>query len=571
MDAIMNLRSKWFFFDETRILTFLIGFSMFTTGGAGLVDQYILATMTTYILGNSIEQFSIVIALMMLMMGVSGWVQEKTSDNNLVEKFLWVEVLIATLGAYAPIAIYGAFGYMTDHFLLVQYFFIISIGFLIGFEIPIVMRIIDTHGIKIKKNIKIVYAMDYIGAFVFAIIWVKFLLKNFPLTEISFIVGGFNFLVAVLTVAYFMHQKMLKSWKASVAILLMTSIALAYGYTNNRNWNVMMEQKFYDDPIIHKETSRYQHIVMTENKEMGDVRVFINGNNQFSSTDEKRYHDLLVHPTFAVNPRAVNVLVLGGGDGLALREILKYPTVESVSLVDLDPAMVKFASTNEVMRKLNNDSFADARVLARATDAVTGLKTEGVYLETDELGPDGEYKVEHVADISVYNVDADKFVSELHGKKWDIVIIDFPDPSSVELTKLYSREFFTKLQWHMNPGAVVSIQSTSPYYAKESYLTIGRTMNSAGLQTIPYRQDIPSFGEWGYYLAWNSDISVDMMKSQIRAIEEFGVETDYITPEVLVASLAFGKGELHSEDTCVNTLMYPCLLDQYVEDAWKSY
>ena len=207
-----------------RFLPLLLAFCMFSTGASGLVNEYVLATITTYILGNSIEQFSIVIASMMLMMGVSGFVQSKMSDRFLLQKFIGVEVLMALLGAFAPLAIYAAFGYMNEHFTLVLFFFILSIGFLIGFEIPLVMRIIDAQNIQLKTNLTIVYAMDYIGAFVGAIIWVKFLLLNFPLTEISFIVAGFNFFIAAIAILYFLKQRIIQS----PVIILLIIISTAY-------------------------------------------------------------------------------------------------------------------------------------------------------------------------------------------------------------------------------------------------------------------------------------------------------------------------------------------------------
>jgi len=570
--TVDNAVSKVDAANRPRLLTFLFGFCMFSTGGTGLVNEYVLATMTTYILGNSIEQFSIIIAAMMLMMGLSGVVQEKMSDNNLIQKFMGVEMLMAILGGFAPIAIYAAFGYMTEHFIFVHYFFVLSIGFLIGFEIPIVMRIIDQYGVGIKKNLRTVYAMDYIGAFVFALVWVFFLLKHFPLPEISFIVASFNFIVATITVLYFIYTGVVKTWKVPVIFLVGTTVALIYGYQHNRDWTLTMEQKFYEDPIVHVETTKYQHLVLTQHPKTKDVRLYINGNTQFSSLDEKRYHDLLVHPAMSLRPRARNILILGGGDGLALREILKYQNVDSVTLVDLDPAMVKFASTDSTMCKLNDNSFSDARVFTHKTGGVQSVGAEGVYIETGRTNKvSKKAETEFVAQIDVYNVDADRFVGELHnGRKWDVIIIDFPDPSSVELSKLYSREFYKKLQWLMADNAVVSIQSTSPYHAKEAYLAIGKTMESAGLKVIPYRQNIPAFGDWGYYLSWTSDESVADMKQKIQHVSKFQVETNFITPEVMVASMAFGKGELSPEKQCVNTLMRPCLLDLYEHYGWQN-
>lgn len=551
-----------------RLLPVLLAFCMFSTGASGLVNEYVLATITTYILGNSIEQFSIVIASMMLMMGISGFVQSRMSDNNLIYKFIGVEVVMAVLGGFAPLAIYGAFAYLEYNFAVVHYFFVLSVGFLIGFEIPIVMRIINQQKISLKTNLAIVYAMDYVGAFVGAIIWVKVLLKFYPLTEISFIVAGFNFAIALITVTYFIFTGIIKHRVTTAIIMLMTVAVLITGYLNNRDISNLFEQHFYDDPIIHKTTTKYQHIVLTQNKQLGDIRLYINGNTQFSSLDEKRYHDLLVHPVMSIASMPEHALILGGGDGLALRELLKYKNLKSITLVDLDPDMIKLASENPHLRKLNKDAFQDARLHVRPPGNVNSVNVKGVYLESED-SLTKKMQSEWVATVDVYSIDADQFIRSKNNQRWDVVIIDFPDPSSVELSKLYSKQFYRKLRSHLSSKAFISIQSTSPYHSKESFLAIGNTLKSVGFNILPYRQNIPSFGDWGFYLAWTSGESEMAIKNNLKTVEEFTVNTDYVTPELMLASFAFGKGELTSKTNCVNTVMFPCLLTNYTNYGWQ--
>lgn len=551
-----------------RLLPVLLAFCMFSTGASGLVNEYVLATITTYILGNSIEQFSLVIASMMLMMGISGFVQSRMSDNNLIYKFVGVEVVMAVLGGFAPLAIYGAFAYFEYNFAVVHYFFVLSVGFLIGFEIPIVMRIINEQKINLKTNLAIVYAMDYVGAFIGAIIWVKVLLKYYPLTEISFIVAGFNFAIALITVFYFIYTGIIKHRVKTAIVMLLTVLILMVGYLNNRDISALFEQRFYDDPIIHKTTTKYQHIVLTENKALGDVRLYINGNTQFSSLDEKRYHDLLVHPVMSLIDQPQHALILGGGDGLALRELLKYKSLKSITLVDIDPDMIKLASQNKKLRELNNNAFHDARLHVSAPGNIKTVNVEGVYLESEDSITQ-KTESEWVATVDVYSIDADQFIRSKNKRVWDVVIIDFPDPSSVELSKLYSKQFYHMLRRHLSNDAYISIQSTSPYHSKESFLAIGNTLKSAGFKVLPYRQNIPSFGDWGFHLAWMSGASEKTIKNNLKSVEKFIVNTDYVTPELMLASFAFGKGELTSKTNCVNTVMFPCLLTNYTNYGWK--
>jgi spermidine synthase len=550
-----------------RYLPILLAFCMFSTGGSGLVNEYVLATVTTYILGNSIEQFSLIIACMMLMMGVSGFVQEKMSDDFLVEKFIKLEITMAIVGGFAPLLIYAAFGFFEDSFLFIHYGIVLLIGFLIGFEIPLVMRILEKQDIGLKYNLKLVYGMDYIGAFIGAIIWVKFLLVNFPLTEISFIVAGTNFIVAAITIIYFLFTGFVKATKTIIFGLISTTTLLCAGYSYNIDMSNLLEQKFYEDPISYQKTTKYQHLVLTHNKNTDDVRLYINGNTQFSSIDEDRYHDFLVHPAMSVAPRIDNVLILGGGDGLALREVLKYKGVKSVTLVDLDPGMVEMSRTVDIMRKLNKDSLLDARVHLEMPNLIdTGEKELVILSDKDNISQNKDF--ETVAEVDVYNVDADKFIKAPLNMKWDVVIIDFPDPSSIELSKLYTVQFYKALKRNISDDTFISIQSTSPFHAKESYLAIGATMRAAGLNVIPYHQNIPSFGDWGYYIAWKGKYKESNIQNYLSNLSGFKVETDFITPQGLSASFAFGKGELTAKSKCVNTLMRPCLLNKYNHESW---
>ncbi len=551
-----------------RYFSALLAFCMFSTGASGLVNQYVLATLTTYILGNSIEQFSIVIASMMLMMGVSAVVQTKMSDNNLVDKFVALEAIMAVFCAFAPLAIYWAYANITDHFLLVHYFFVLTIGFLIGFEIPLVMRIIEQNKVSLKTNLSLVYAMDYIGAFVGAILWVKFLLKNYPITEISFIVAGFNLLIAFITVIYLLRSKLIKHIWISLILMISATILLSLGYWKNQELSHLLEQKFYDDPIVYSYTTKYQHLVITENKQLNDVRLYINGNTQFSSLDEERYHDLLVHPVMSL-AQPKSVLILGGGDGLALREVLKYKNVVSVTLVDLDPQMVTLATNNKQLSKLNQYAFSDARIKVLPVDGVKDIGVRSLELNSGEVDSDGLDVRERVASINVYNIDADSFLKRTGEQKWDAIIIDFPDPSSIETNKLYTKEFYYQVKKRLTDHGFIAVQSTSPYHAKEAFLAIGLTLEAAGFNRIPYRQNVPSFGDWGFHLAWKNSASKQEIKNRLNNIDSFSVTTNFITPEVLSASLAFGKNELKSESQCINRLMSPCLMNQYLDYSWQ--
>jgi len=155
--------------------------------------------------------------------------------------------------------------------------------------------------------------------------------------------------------------------------------------------------------------------------------------------------------------------VLGGGDGLALREILRYPNIKQVTVVDLDPAMTGAFTTRPELARLNGGAFADPRVTVINADAAIWLQNTG--------------------------------------EMFDAAIIDFPDPSSFALGKLYSVPFYGMVKKHVAAKGLVVVQSTSPFFAPHAYWTIDATLREVGMKTYPYHAYVPSFGEWGFILA----------------------------------------------------------------------
>lgn len=542
-----------------KIISILLGLSMFFTGAAGLVNEYVLSTVSTYILGNSIEQFSITIALMLGFMGVGGWLQKFVSDKNLIEKFIGLEILLAILGGFAPLAIYFGFAYMEDHFALIQYFFIISIGLMIGFEIPFIIRINSQYSETLKSNLSLIMGADYVGSLAGAFIWVYVFLPHFPLTQISFIISGFNLFVAMVTYMY-LKQKIFIPFLMSIVV----GSSLIIGFVSSEKITDSLEQKLYQDPIIYAATTKYQHIVLTENKNLNEYRLYINGNVQFSSLDEKIYHEQLVQPIMKLVEGPKDVLILGGGDGLAVREVQKHKDVKSITLVDLDPGMLKAIQSSKVLTELNNNSFKGVNIINPNEYIYSGgkkdlqIKTEG-------------NKKEFSGSVDLVNIDADKLLHKLEGRSWNVIIVDFPDPDSIELAKLYSKEFYMKLKRVLKPGGMIVVQSTSPYHAKESYLCIGRTIEAAGFNAIPYHDNVPSFGDWGWYLMFDKRIEKKEVLNKIEGINEFNVPTDYLTPDGFKKALIFGKKGLDSDLKDINTLMYPKLLDLYANNSWLVY
>ena len=200
---------------------------------------------------------------------------------------------------------------------------------------------------------------------------------------------------------------------------------------------------------------------------------------------------------------------------------MKYRDVEQVTLVDIDPDMIDLAKNNEILNELNQGALRDARVHARVSPAVRGEdRSTPVYYWKEQRAPDGGLVEEEVARVEVFTIDADRFIEEI-AAVWDVIIVDFPDPNTVELVKLYSREFYFKLKKVLAEEGMIAMQSTSPYHAKESFLCILRTVESAGFRTIPYHDNVPSFGDWGWVLAWKSAESVSAVRDRIASMSAF--------------------------------------------------
>jgi len=549
---------------KPRFATLMLAVSMFMTGACGLVAEYVMGTVATYILGNSIEQMSVTIAVMLLMMGLASHLQKYLTDAHLIEKFVAVEIAIALLSGFAPVAMFASFSLRPTLFGLVQYGAMSAIGFLIGLEIPLVTRLNEAYQGRLKANIASIWSMDYLGAFVGALVWVFLLLRYVPITKVGFILGAANLLVAAMTLAYFYRLGLVHKRALSVAGVCAAGIVLLLGVARVNAWALSLEQRLYVHPIVFSATTKYQHLVLTHSRQADDYRLFINGNLQFSSTNEAIYHEQLVHPAMALAPDHQRVLILGGGDGMALREVLKYDDVEAVTLVELDPEMVRLFSTDPKLRQLNRDAFADARVHAAASAAVASAGVRPVYVEEQRRKPNPA--VEKVAEVEVFTLDADRFIAEIPSQ-WNVILIDFPDPNAVELAKLYSKEFYLKLGNVLAEHGVVAVQATSPYHAKEAFLCILRTMDAAGWKTLPYHDNVPSFGDWAWVLLWKSPVSEQAFRQKIEHIE-FNVDTRYLTPAVFQKALVFGKRWLDSDDDAINTLAYPVLLQRYTQEGW---
>ena len=540
---------------------------MFASGACGIILEYIQASLASMILGNSFEQWAMVIGLMMFWMGFGSLIQAHIPKRHLIPTFIAVETALALVGGFSPTLTYISYGY-TSHYGLVLYFFVSFIGIMIGLEIPVIIRINNDFSKELSTNLGNILSADYLGSLVGSLIFVYVILRFIPITEAAFITAGMNFLLAFVTFVYFSKKRLIRRGIVTPVIMFITCCAVIYGYRENREWQIKIEQPLYDDPIVLSQTTQFQHIAITHYKPFDDIRLFLNGNLQLSSTDEARYHETMVHPIMNLVPVRSKVLILGGGDGCALREVLKYPDVKEVLLVDLDPEMTRLAATHPLLTRVNGNAFQDSRLSVLTKQGVSEGIDRQVYMDRSERKqrPDSFRSVQKLASVKVMNVDADKYLSRVSGY-WDVIIVDMPDPSTPELAKLYTSQFYKKIKRHLSVHGMMVAQGTSPYLAKETFLCIGRTIESAGLTTLPFHENVPSFGDWGWFLAWHPEINSEKVRDRIEQMS-FPVETRFLTPDVFKRQLIFGKNELVSQNTEINTLLNPVLLSLYNHESW---
>ncbi len=423
----------------------------------GLIYELIVGTLASYLLGDSITQFSTVIGVYLFALGIGAWLSGFI-DKGVPQRFVEIELAVALAGGISAPFLFATFAAGAS-FRLTLYGMVLVIGTLVGLEIPLLMRIMKEQ-LQFKDLVSRVLTFDYLGSLFASLLFPIVLVPKLGLVRTSLVFGLVNGLVGLWS------TWLLAPTLGSVTRLrikaVIVCVLLLVGLSSSDAMTSVFEEQLYNDEVVHAQQTPYQRIVVTRSHR--GFSLFLNGNLQFSSVDEYRYHEALVHPAFQSAERRGEVLILGGGDGLAAREVLRYgDEVKRVTLVDLDGAMTKLAVQSEELAHLNELSLKSPKLRVINDDAMQWL-----------------------------NGTTEQF---------DVVIVDFPDPNNFSLGKLYTTRFYALLKAHLAPGGVAVVQSTSPLFARRSYWCIDTTLKAAGFSTRPYHVWVPSFGEWGYVLA----------------------------------------------------------------------
>jgi spermidine synthase len=481
----------------------------------GLIYELIVGTLASYLLGDSITQFSTVIGVYLFALGIGAWLSGFI-DKGLAQRFVEIEYAVALTGGISSPFLFLTFS-MGAAFHLALYGMVLVVGTLVGLEIPLLLRIMKDQ-LQFKDLVSRVLTFDYLGSLFASLLFPIVLVPHLGLVRTSLLFGLINAVVGIwstwLLAPVLGNPTRLRIKGVFVAALLLVGLVMGERLTT------LFEEQLFNDEVVHAQSTPYQRIVVTRSHR--GFSLFLNGNLQFSSVDEYRYHEALVHPVFQAAASMKKVLILGGGDGLAAREVLRHPEVESITLVDLDPAMTRLAQTAHEFVELNQRSFASPKMHLVNDDAMQWL--------------------------------------DQHADTFDIVIVDFPDPNNFSLGKLYTTSFYNLLRRHLAPGGVTVIQSTSPLFARRSYWCIDATLRASGFKTRPYHVWVPSFGEWGYVLAGEGDLEPrNPLPPGLR----------FLTPDTMATLFQFPM-DMAEVPADVNRLNNQALV-RYYEEEWRRW
>ncbi|MDX2083847.1 MAG: polyamine aminopropyltransferase [Candidatus Melainabacteria bacterium] len=497
----------------------LLQFSVLVVGLCTILYELLIGTVSSYLLGDSIRQFSMAIGLTMFAMGIGTWCSRWVNrPEQLLFWFVLVEVVLGLVGGLSVPVLYGVY-LVGNGYLPIMVLLVLGVGALIGLEIPLLTRLLE-HRYSLKLNISNVLSLDYLGALLATFLFPFLLLPVFGVFQSSVVVGLLNLLTGGLSLVAFWPQLSRKQQRGLSSGLVLATALLLTTLLFSKQLLHGWESQVYEDQILLSTQTPYQQLVLTRNRQ--DLRLYLNGNLQFSTLDEYRYHEALVHVPMGLAPTPENVLILGGGDGLAVREVLKHPKVKTITLVDLDAKMLSLFQKHPVLRQINHNSLNHPKVRLVSQDAF-------------------------------------KFLEQTQ-QRYDVVLVDLPDPNSNALTRLYTVEFYRLLQQRLSRTGLMVTQATSPYFAPEAFWCIAQTLTEANFSTVkPYHAYIPAFGDWGFVLA-----SQRHLPSQFRLPPNLR----YLTQEGLPSLFLFSP-DVRRSGLPANRLNRPILLEFYLA-GWKA-
>jgi spermidine synthase len=489
----------------------------------GIIYELALLTLSASLNGGGIVATSLIVSGYIAALG-AGALLVKPLLAHAAITFIAVETLLAIVGGLSAAALYMVFAFV-DGSTWVLALSTALIGGLVGAEVPLLMTLLQrgrTAGPSdTGRTLANLNAADYLGALLGGLVWPFLLLPQLGMIRGAAATGIIN-LAAAAVVSIFLLRHVVSARQLITALCALAAALglLAMLLARSADIETTSRQRLYADPIIAYRHTPYQEIVVT--RRGSDTRLYLDGGLQFSTRDEYRYTESLVYP--ALGKGAHSVLVLGGGDGLAARELLRQPGISKIVQVELDPAMIDIARTT--LHDANGGSLDNPRVALLTEDAMSWLRGPGL----TRSGP------------------------------FDAIIVDLPDPDTPVLGRLYSTEFYALTARALAPGGLLVVQAGSPFSTPTAFWRTISTIHCAGYAVTPYHVHVPTFGDWGFALAQRADAApTPRMPADAPPLR-------FLSPRVLEAATVF------SGDTGPRTLE-PSTLDnpRIVEDMRHGY
>jgi spermidine synthase len=490
------------------------------SSAVGLVLQLLLVTQASYLAGDAALATGVVVGTFLAAMGLGAWLSQFVAvgagaQASLLRAFVVVELCLSPLCLFGPLALFSLFA-ADGPLWLALVLLTLAVGGLGGMELPLLTRLLEGQE-QLRRALAQVLALDYLGALLGSLAFPLLLLPWLGLLPTAALLALVPLLCSGALCWGFPGLRRWR-WPVAAALPLAGVAALLVAPLGDR-----VEDGLYDDPVIGRLQTRHQRIVLTRRRD--DLRLYLDGNLQFSSLDEYRYHEALVHPAMALHGQPRRVLLLGAGDGLALREILRWPDLQRVDLVELDPAMLRLARRHPLLQRLNGSSLDDPRVHVHVGDALA-------------------------------------LVPGLPGR-YDVIIADFPDPATPPLARLYSLGFYGRLLGRLAPGGLMVTQASTPFFTPRVLASIQATFEALGLDTRPYSVTVPSFGPWGFVLAHRPALTLAAgdLPFQTRWLDRAQLQHLFALPR----DLRPGPGERVEP----NRLVRPVLVDYQRQSRWR--
>ncbi|GAA0890532.1 hypothetical protein GCM10009122_02100 [Fulvivirga kasyanovii] len=293
------------------------------------------------------------------------------------------------------------------------------------------------------------------------------------------------------------------------------------------DYRMYKSQKKYYDKVLYSAQTPYHQIDITTWK--GNEWFYYDNINQFSSIDYSLYYEPMVHPAMKISPFPKKILVVGGENGLLIKEILKHRTVEQIVLAPIDTALLNISSKQKWFTNLNENALQSNKLVIENGEVFRLLATDSA--------------------------------------QYDVIFVDVPDPVDIELSQYYTVEFYKLCGGALKNNGLLVTQAGSPYLATVAFYTIQHTVEAAGFSALPLHNQVLTIGEWGWIIGAKGISHHELNKKAGQCTFE-DIDTRWLNHEGMQMIMSFGKPPVRMDSFEINTLKKPVIHEYYKSGTW---